>query len=336
MKGVGERLPAAPFVAWLKAQEKIAPRTELAQRLGTTDRTLYRYVNGLDSRNQPTDEYALADIDRMLTHAGLKLWDVYPDEFPEGGTATIITAYCPGCEEDVVPNDDGTCPWCDSQTGGVEVVVAVDVEREIRLGTTCPSCGKRKSRGAGACRACWKDSMEERRDKRTGRMKRVHPPQAYVCPDCGARRKSPTATRCWPCYQAAGGHRGRKHRKGHNLAKITPELLEEARLLYASGQSIREVARAIYPRTGYASLTSCSNALYDAFRNRGWKLRERTLAVRTSNKKRAFRPRCKHIFKLGARKGTRCEARSIGEDGYCHKHKPERIEAAIQRLRGRG
>jgi len=168
-------------------------------------------------------------------------------------------------------------------------------------------------------------------------MRRTLPPGAYLCPVRGpscAGHKSAHAKSCWPCYVAAGGHRGRTHRKGNNtLQKITDGELQRARELYDAGKSMRAVAAIVHPNTTYATVASCAQALYEAFVRRGWPLRPRAEATATANRARAWQLECDHVIATGKRKGEICGRRAQGEDGKCWHHKPDRIEDGIARLR---
>ena len=211
-------------------------------------------------------------------------------------------------------------------------------ERELRLDRICPGCGNPKSRGA---LRCWTCSVAERtadRDPASGRMRRTLPADAYVCaaggPRCSGRKSAATAKSCWPCYIDAGGHRGRKHRKGeHTLQNITVDELDRAHALYDAGKSMRAVAAIVHPNTTYATVASCATALYEAFSRRGWPLRDRASATAAANRSRAWQLECDHVIATGKRKGELCGRRAQGDDGKCWHHKPERIAAGIARLR---
>lgn len=169
-------------------------------------------------------------------------------------------------------------------------------------------------------------------------MRATVPAAAYVCPALGPRcagRKQPRAASCWACYVDAGGHRGRKHRKGAStLQKISPEVLEEARALYAHGKSIRACAAIVFERTSYKTVASCAEGLFSAFKRRGWALRDRACATVVANRARGWQLGCDHVIAGGKRKGEVCGRNAVGEDGKCWHHKPENIAAGIARLRG--
>ncbi len=124
---LGEQyLPAAPFIAWLADQEerlRAAPhitggvqarqpvRQVLARRLGITDRTLRRFSDSRNGDGVPVTSYLQEAIEDMLWHAGVELWEVYPQ--PE----VVVPAdeWCDRCVEMVTPIwEKGAlvCPWC--------------------------------------------------------------------------------------------------------------------------------------------------------------------------------------------------------------------------------
>lgn len=131
-KHTGPPLPAQPFIDWCNAQldrlrhdETIAAHTGagsavkggehqvLADRLGITERTLYRYLRSIDGSSRPTETYGAHLLEDMLEHAGLRLADVYPDT--EVDVELETDAYCASCRDIVTPIN-GQCPWCDRQT----------------------------------------------------------------------------------------------------------------------------------------------------------------------------------------------------------------------------
>lgn len=144
-------LPAAPFIAWLADQEKRlrnAPastgglmvrqpvRTVLAQRLGITDRTLRRYTLSLNGDGVPVASYSRDTIEDVLWHAGVALWELYPQ--PE----VVVPAdeWCDRCDEPVTPIwEKGAliCPWCEPPA-----VKTCDVPGCSRLHVADRLCGR--------------------------------------------------------------------------------------------------------------------------------------------------------------------------------------------------
>lgn len=238
-------------------------------------------------------------------------------------------------------NTGGTNTASATTSGSGMSAVAQPIEarddREVRLGRVCPDCGQPKSRGARRCWTCAVAARSTDRDPVTGRMRPTLVPDAYVCPVDGPRctgRKTANAASCWPCYLDAGGHRGRKHRKGDNtLRKITAAELLRARELYDSPMSMRAVAAIVHPNTTYKSLASCTQGLFDAFARRGWPVRDQGAATAAANRERGWQLDCDHVIATGKRKGQLCGRRALGEDGKCWHHKPEQLEAGIARLR---
>lgn len=72
---------------------------------------------------------------------------------------------------------------------------------------------------------------------------------------------------------------------------ITEELLAEARRLYASGLSLRQVAAQIHPRTGYKTVASYAEGLYGHFKRRGCKLPPQREVTAARNYKHGRKPR---------------------------------------------
>jgi hypothetical protein len=202
-------------------------------------------------------------------------------------------------------------------------------EAEVRYAvqTSCPVCGGRKSAQAATCVGC------VARNERGHVSREGWDGWENVCPKCGGD-KTPGAKLCWPCYKAAGGHRGRKHRKANQLMKVTPEVLAEAYGRYEDGLSVRAVAAEVFDRTEYATMRSCANGLRDAWANRGWPLRDRAAATAQANRERVEgMPQCRHISQASGRKGQRCPRRTMKESGLCWHHEPERIAEGLARIR---
>lgn len=129
-KNIGPALPTGPFVAWLEEQLEALRKDEtlttprsagaateapvvriLAERLGVTDRTLYRYLRSLDGMSKPTETFGTYPVEDMLEHAGARLADVYPET--DVDVDVEPDAWCWACEETITPID-ATCPWCEN------------------------------------------------------------------------------------------------------------------------------------------------------------------------------------------------------------------------------
>jgi hypothetical protein len=78
---------------------------------------------------------------------------------------------------------------------------------------------------------------------------------------------------------------------GDRPVHITEELLAEARRLYASGRSLRQVAAELHPRTSYKTVASGAEALYGHFKRRAWKLRPQHAVTIARNYKPGRKPR---------------------------------------------
>lgn len=124
----GERLPVQPFRDWLNERlaylytrddlkldeyhHLVPAARHLARRLGTTPRTLQRYANGGVGGKDPTSAYR-GPIERMLDHAGVSIYEIYPELEPLDDIPLEPDAFCPRCDETVTPVQ-GICPWCET------------------------------------------------------------------------------------------------------------------------------------------------------------------------------------------------------------------------------
>lgn len=111
--------------------------------------------------------------------------------------------------------------------------------------------------------------------------------------------------------------------------------LAKAHSLHLDGMSARAIARTMLAEgIAYAaSEKSLTMSLTNAWRARGWEVRSQQEATAQANRDRAFRPQCSHIHQAGPRKGQQCARRCVGNDATCWKHDPDRIAAALDRLR---
>jgi hypothetical protein len=231
----------------------------------------------------------------------------------------LLRAFCPTCQTQVLPRLDGRCPACGTQTGAnLEApeppVRAPRRRKPLRKGQT----------GYGP-----------------------------VCPRCGGP-KGLQAHICGSCRKVQRGGYNRGRSGGGHPVHITEELLAEARRLYASGLSLRQVAAAVHPRTSYKTVASCAEALYGHFKRRGWKLRpqrEVTAArnykhgrkprTQTREQQNAYRrwlaeqrgwqavqgpgrPRCKGVKQSPPGRGRPCRRHASADSEYCYSHDPRR------------
>ena len=319
-----ESIDALPFRAWLADQIDQAARAtddpvaHLARRLlpHKTEqagvRQINRWKNGV----------------RASSRDGVKA-DFPTDDFPIADVEEALF------NADLRLED--LYPEFADQAVRVELVSArPDLDARERC-----ACGRRKTARALTCDTC----AFQRRDD-TGRLARTVPETARVCTSCGGP-KSYAADSCWACYLAAGGHRGRRHRS--RPAKCTEQVVLEAYELYQAGLSLRKVAAEIHPRTTYASVKSCANALHDQFTRRGWPLRDRVEASRDATvvhgsgddkaaakrwrrRQAGMRPPCAGVRTQYPRKGAPCQRPAqVGSD-FCIAHDPARAAEREQRL----
>lgn len=231
----------------------------------------------------------------------------------------LLSSFCPVCRATVHPRLDGTCATCGTQTGA-------NVEEPPR----------------------------PRRRRRRKPLKNGQPGFGTVCPRCGAA-KSKQAHTCQPCSMKR--KRGRKltlpaHDRRRQPRHLTEEQLLDARRLYATGLSLRDVAERIYPDTSYASVGAASTSLYSLFKTRGWKLRPQREVTRarstkhgrkgrkqTREQQNAYRrwlsqqrgwkaiqgpgrPICTAVRQQPPGKGNPCKHHALTDSEYCWSHDP--------------
>lgn len=135
-----DRLPAKPFQDWL--DRRFAhyehkgvqnPSAAVCREVGWLPedagaRRLYRYrrsltdtktrVNGVlrHGPSKHTDSFARCVIEEALHHAGIGLWELYPDlpEFQDDTPPRY--AWCENCLEECLVDEDQVCLWCDHPT----------------------------------------------------------------------------------------------------------------------------------------------------------------------------------------------------------------------------
>lgn len=229
-------------------------------------------------------------------------------------SAPILAAWCPTCREMSMPDDRGRCVWCDTQTGAANPpkVDAEPVRWHLRKG---------------------------------------EPGWGPECPKCGGP-KGVQARQCKGCRIASGYRGPDRSPRSHGPLHITEELLEEARALYISGLSLRQVAARVIDRTTYSSEASCANSLYSIFRRRGWKLRPQRAVTAARNYRHgqggrdrdegayrrflreqgrgyhgAYRPKCAGVRTQYPRKGQPCQRPATEGSAYCPAHDPVKAAA---------
>ena len=246
----------------------------------------------------------------------------------------LLRAWCPTCRAQVTPRLDGRCVGCGTQTGA---------NLEAPEAPTPTSPRRRKPLRKG--QAGW----------------------GPVCPRCGGP-KGIQAHSCRRCRKLRRGGYNRGRGGGGKPVHIDERLLAEARRLYASGLSIRQVAAELHPRTGYRTVASCAEALYGHFKRRGWKLRPQREVTAARNHRHGRKPRrqtreqqsayrrwlaeqrgwaaiqgpgrplCKGVKQGPPGKGRPCRHHALADSEYCHSHDPRRAverRAAAARMRAR-
>jgi hypothetical protein len=245
----------------------------------------------------------------------------------------LLRAFCPTCRELVTPRLDGRCVACGTQTGA-------NLEAPKP-----PPRARRRRKPLRKGQAGW----------------------GPVCPRCGGP-KGLQAHMCRRCRKARRGGYNRGRSGGGRPVHITEDLLAEARRLYASGLSLRQVAAELHPHTGYRTVASCAEALYGHFERRGWKLRPQREVTAARNYKHGRkrrgqarkedaayrrwlaeqrgwqavrapgRPLCKGVKASPPGKGRPCQRHALADSEYCYSHDPRRAlerKAATGRVRAR-
>jgi hypothetical protein len=125
--GYMEKVPAAPFVAWVNGELERRARLDegangsgamkaLAMSLRVNGRTVYRWKNSLDSeRDQVVTEYPRRAVENALLLADVTFEDLYPEVVAAEDVDLEADAFCSSCR-DVVTPIAGVCPWCDKPT----------------------------------------------------------------------------------------------------------------------------------------------------------------------------------------------------------------------------
>jgi hypothetical protein len=243
----------------------------------------------------------------------------------------LLRAFCPACHTQVMPRLDGRCPACGTQTGA-------------NLEAPEP---------------------ESRATRRRKPLRKGQPGWGPVCPRCGGP-KGLQAHMCGGCRKGQRGGYNRGRSGGGRPMHITEDILAEARRMYTSGLSLRQVAAELHPRTGYKTVASCAEALYGYFKRRGWKLRPQREVTAARNYKHGRKPRtqtraqqnayrrwlaeqrgwqavqgpgrplCKGVKQNPPGKGRPCRRHALADSEYCYSHDPRRAlerQAATARMR---
>jgi hypothetical protein len=181
---------------------------------------------------------------------------------------TEINGWCPTCVEWTVRGRREQCTWCDTpltdgRTGGGRTELPPRVLRALvrdaldRMG----------------------EDLQEEREARERALSEAR--------EARSRRGREQTERRLATMRANGNKAGKP--VGKHMKAITEDLIREAHELYSVGRneqgrplSVRAVAAIILPRTGYKSAASCAECLSQAWKVRGWPLRDRLSAVRAA------------------------------------------------------
>lgn len=264
----------------------------------------------------------------------------------EGFAGSPITDWCAKCEDYAVPMANGTCGFCGAELGRApEVLGPPTVLGDLPMARPVLPLNGRKRRRRPTAR-----KVERREPLLEGQEG-----FGLVCACGGPKSKQ---AQCRTCFKASGrsGGKGVARPAMRGPYGVSEDQLEAARRVYEDEQvSLREIARRIFPDTyGYANERSLSEVLYNAFRNRGWRLRSQSDATRLRNWKHGLKPRgqtneeqnayrywhaqqqgwsavqgpgnaqCAGVRQQPPRKGQRCGHRAMAGSDYCYSHDPAR------------
>lgn len=282
----------------------------------------------------------------------------------EGFRGSSITEWCRSCGDWCVPMANGTCGFCGERTVHLrDAFTVLGPPTEIGQRPSPPPRVQR--RGKTGRHVLLDRELERRIPLRKG--------QQGFGPTCACGGpKSKQAHQCKRCWIAAGrpgaGGKGVPRPDVRGPYGVSENLMLEARRLYNDEQmSMRAIAAALYDQAyGYSTVRSLGEALYRGFRNRGWRLRSRSDALRlrnwkhglkprvqTSEEQTAYRhwfaaqrgwrsvrgpgnPRCQGTKRNSPGKGTQCTARAMEGSDFCFAHAPERAPeraALVARMR---
>lgn len=171
--------------------------------------------------------------------------------------------------------------------------------------------------------------------------------QQGFCPTCRCESLLSFRGECVWCDTPVATPKERAHKKHSNAGipvLMQEDVLEEARRMYATGLSLRAVARELLSRTDYASEKSLVMALSTTFKHRGWPVRTRVEQVvlqstkhgmlRRKDRNRAYirmqrvrrgeiqNRQCQGTRLQYPHKGEQCSRPArLGSD-YCYQHDP--------------
>lgn len=265
----------------------------------------------------------------------------------EGFAGSAITDWCATCEDYAVPMANGTCGFCGEKLGAPpqDLGPATELGDRPAPAPAMPLLGRRAKRRPTRRQVTRREPLQEGQEG-----------FGPICA-CGGP-KSKQAHQCRTCWTAAGrpgaGGKGVPRPAMRGPYGISEDQLEAARRMYEDEQvSLREIARRIFSDTyGYSNERSLSEVLYNAFRNRGWRLRSQSDATRLRNWKHGLKQRgqtneqqnayrhwqaqqrgwnavqgpgnepCAGVRQTSPRKGERCTRPSMDGSAYCYSHNP--------------
>lgn len=185
-------------------------------------------------------------------------------------------------------------------------------------------------------------------------------PAAGWCPTCRDDATPDKDGACMWCETPLTTRPTRPGKPAGVYGYLTDTQLRACHALYERGVSIRRVAEHVHPRTRYATVKSCANALHDGWVRLGLPTRDRVTAVRLASTTHGLAPRgnvdpahrhalrvrrgdvqdqpCEAVRVQYPRKGEPCRRPALLGERFCHAHHPDRRatrDAQLQRMRAR-
>lgn len=217
------------------------------------------------------------------------------------GGVTYLQAFCPSCQEMVLPDRSGRCVWCDTQTGARDH--APDEPPPLLPDDVCPFCGSRKARKSNRCVECRKKA--------------------------GWRGKAPLDKQKAKCISDELIEEAYElYKQGHSLRAIASMIID--RTSYGSVKSAANGLHAQFRRRGWP-LRDQAKMMGERNFKHGMARRGNQNAYRRWRRAQVARP-CKATKKNPPGKGRSCQLNAMAGSDYCWAHAPELQEAHREQL----
>ena len=165
------------------------------------------------------------------------------------------------------------------------------------------------------------------------------------CPTCEESSLDTGGTRCAWCDGVLVGFtdrpRSRQRRSHGNLSDAQVDQIYDA---YLKGSSVRDIAKVVWEKLGYANAHTCANSIYYNLDAAGYKLRSNATVLRRRNYRHGMGARdnkvaykrwkrrqdptklrkCKGSKLTYPQKGRPCDRYALDGSDYCYQHDPEK------------